>query len=224
MRIHRRATRWQFGVVPALVVAACITVPARADESYYMMVYAAQRSPKDARYTHTFATFVRATGNESDNATREIEQHTISWIAASKEVVLARVRPETGVNLDLRDSLRLAAALEERVTMWGPFEIRKPLYDRALKRIEQLESGRMQYKAIDFRFRPESAINCIHAVTDLDADKGLLDTGGACGEEAGRIVMEHLRRWIIAPDTTHDWLAERLGLDESVVVRRSWNR
>jgi len=221
MRIQLLRSRWCLSVTAALLVAAVYAAPARCKESYYMIVYAAQREPSVPRYTHTFATFVKATGNGTDNAQREIDELTISWIAASEEVVLARVRPEAGINLNLRDTQRMAKSHDERLTMWGPFEIREELYHRALKQKKRLESGTVYYKALDYRFRPESAINCIHAVSDIDLDQGLLDTGAASGEEASRMVANHLRRWMIKPEKTHKWVGERLGLDDSVVTRRS---
>src|ERR1700687_729114 len=159
----------------ALLLINVLLLEARADESYYMIVYGAQRTPNVPRFTHTFATFVKATGEGNDKTKYKVEEHTISWIAKTKEIVVARAKPEPGVNLSLKESMDLAASLEEKVSMWGPFEIKKDLYDRALKQIDRLESAKVGYKAIDLRFRPETAINCIHAVSDLDADDGLLD-------------------------------------------------
>jgi hypothetical protein len=195
-----------------------------ADESYYLIVFAAQRAPTTPRFSHTFATVVKATENGTDRSKYKIEEHTISWIAKSKEIVLARAKPEPGVNLSLRESLRLAASLEEEISMWGPFEIKKELYDRALKQIDRLDSAKVEYKALDVRFRPETAFNCIHAVSDLDTDKGLLDTGAACGEEASRMVANHLRRWMVRPETTHSWVIKRLGLEDDAITRHDWEK
>jgi len=175
------------------------------------------------RFTHTFATFVKATGEGNNKTKYKVEEHTISWIAQTKEIVVARAKPEPGVNLSLKESLVLATSLEEKVSMWGPFEIKKELYDRALKQIDRLESNKVEYKAIDLRFRPESASNCIHAVSDIDADDGLLETGTACGDEASQAVATHLRRWMIKPEKTHAWVSKRIGLDDYSITRRSWD-
>jgi hypothetical protein len=185
-----------------------------------MMVFAAQRTPNVTRFTHTFATFVKATGEGNDKSKYQIEEHTISWIAKTKEIVVARARPEPGVNLSLKESLELAAALEEKVSMWGPVEIKKELYDRALKQIAFLESGKVGYKALDRRFRPDRATNCIHAVSDIDPDNGLLEVGTVSGEDASLLVADHLRRWMIKPETRHSWVSERLGLGEKEVNLR----
>jgi hypothetical protein len=224
MRTHISLVRRKCFLGAALVLASMFAPTAQAaDESYYLIVFAAQRAPTTPRYSHTFATVVKATENGTDRSKYKVEEHPISWIAKSKEIVLARAKSEPGVNLSLRGSLRLAASLDETISMWGPFEIKKELYDRALKQIEVLESGKLQYKALDVRFRPETAINCIHAVSDLDTDQGLLDTGAACGDEASRMVANHLRRWMVKPETTHTWLIKRLGLEDYAITRHSWD-
>ena len=96
--------------------------------------------------------------------------------------------------------------------MWGPFKIDKELYDRAVKQESRLRSGRVLYKAIDLRFRPGVASNCIHAVSDLDTDKALLDSRLRRGDDASRLVVQHLSRWIIERGQTHAWVVGRLGL------------
>jgi hypothetical protein len=206
-----------------LLIAHVFLSEAKADESYYMIVYSAQRAPNAPRFSHTFATFVKATGDGNDNTKYKIEPHTISWIAKTKEIVVARLKPEPGVNLSLKESLELAVSLEEKISMWGPFEIKKELYDRALKQIDRLESNKVQYKAVDLRFRPDTAINCIHAVSDIDADNGFLDVGTASGNEASRAVAGHLRRWIIKPEKTYDWVSKKLDLGKSTITQGGWD-
>ena len=97
--------------------------------------------------------------------------------------------------------------------MWGPYQINKDLYDRALKQEARLNSGLVLYKAVDRRFRPGTASNCIHAVADLDMDNGLLHSGQGRGDAASHQVAQHLNRWIIHPEQTHAWVASRLGLN-----------
>jgi len=223
MNTHTWMARRTCVLAAALVLATDFAPTAQADDSYYLIVYAAQRAPTTPRFSHTFATVVKVTERGTDRSKCKVEEHTISWIAKTKEIVLARAKSEPGANLSLRESLRLAASLDEKISMWGPFEIKKELYDRALKQIDLLESDKVQYKALDVRFRPETAINCIHAVSDLDTDEGLLDTGAACGEVASRMVALHLRRWIIRPETTHAWVIKRLGLEDYAITRRIWD-
>jgi hypothetical protein len=178
-----------------------------------MVVFGAQRSPINRpKYTHTFATFVKATGEGPGLEAYQIESHTISWTAASFDLHMYRLRPEPGINLDLHASLQLAHRNRDQISQWGPYQIEPELHDRALKQIARLESGAIQYKLLDGPFRPHLASCCIHAVTDLDADHGLLETGHARGTAASALVVRHLRRWMLDPDVVHYWVSERLGL------------
>ncbi len=185
---------------------------ARAEELYYMVVFAAQRSFNRPQHTHTFATFVKATGEGPTLDSYQIENHTISWTAARLQLHLYRWRPEQGVNLDLQASLQLALRNRERLCKWGPYQIQQELYERAVQQVARLESGAVQYKLLDRRFRPHRAICCIHAVSDIHPENRILDSGRARGESASALVVRHLRPWILAPDETHDWVSERLGL------------
>ena len=62
------------------------------------------------------------------------------------------------------------------------------------------------------RMRGEIASNCIHAVSDLDTESGVLHVGRQRGDSASQEVVNHLTRWIIDPQQTHPWVAERIGL------------
>jgi hypothetical protein len=198
------------------IALAMAGAPSRAQEpnsAYYMVVFSAQAKSNDPRLTHTFATFVKV--DKSDPTTAErTEIHTISWLPRSLNIVLFRRHPEPGANLDLESSLRWAVSRNFRVSMWGPYEIDKGLYDRAVRQEAHLNSGRVLYKALDRRFRPGIASNCIHAVSDLDIDNGLLNTGLKRGDAASRQVAQHLNHWVIAPERTHPWVASRLGVKE----------
>ena len=94
------------------------------------------------------------------------------------------------------------------------------MYDRALRQIARLQAGGVQYKALDAGFRPLAASNCIHAVSDIDQDNGLLDTETAHGEAASYLVVRHLERWINDPGQKHDWVYDQLGLRQYPIVRR----
>src|SRR5262245_28116618 len=88
--------------------------PAR--DRFYMMIFSAQRAWNRPKYTHTFATFVRAkiggrgqgtgvsAGGEDSAGDSSLtpdprplnpylETHTISWLAANKRVRLLRLWP-----------------------------------------------------------------------------------------------------------------------------------
>ena len=80
----------------------------------------------------------------------------------------------------------------------------------------------MLFKTIDKRFRSEVALNCIHAVSDIDTDRGRLHAGLARGDAASYGVLRHLERWIIRPEQTQPWVSELLGLARYPIIRRDW--
>src|SRR5829696_6486189 len=108
----------------ACLVASMDAAPVRAAEPgefYYMMVFSAQVNSDDPSLTHTFATFVKATGMGEPVKNRRTEVHTISWMPQSLNIMVLRPDPEPGTNLDLQSSLRWAESRNCRVSMWGPY-------------------------------------------------------------------------------------------------------
>lgn len=176
-------------------------------ESYYMILFASDPPSNLARESHTFATFART---KLEDVSDYLESHTISWLPASLVIVPLR-SAEKGKNLSLEETFAWAKSLNSRLAAWGPYEIKKELYDRSQQQFERLQKGEVMYKMLDVRFRPNMAINCIHAVCDV-APAEMLLTGSASGEAAGWMVANYLRPWIVHTSETADWLTNHLGL------------
>lgn len=178
------------------------TTPARAQEngpeSYYMILWAAQRDDDAPRFTHTWATFIRTRRANTTNGDPKLaERFTISWMPASGVIpALVTVR---GQNYTLRQTLNWARQEQTHVTAWGPIAIRRELYELAQQRRAVLESGILSYKMIDNPVRPNRGTNCIHAITDM-LPGPLIDTGSARGEEATQMVAEVLEPYMIRPE------------------------
>jgi hypothetical protein len=207
-------------VIVATILATTVH-QARAEDRYYMMIFASQGEPNLPKLAHTFAVFVKASGERKDS---KIDTHGISWLPKSLVIDPLRLKPEPGVNLDLAASLKFAKSHEARVTMWGPFLVQKKAYDLALKRIEFLNSGKIAYVVLDRRFRGGEASNCIHAVSDLDIEQPLLATGAAHGEASSELVLRHLERWIVPSKQDPGWLVDRLDLQKDKVRRVTMER
>jgi hypothetical protein len=123
---------WVYAIASLGLVLGSAGGTARGGEFFYVMIFGSQSSPKLLRYTHTWATFVRAVGEGPDPSRYALQVHTISWLPQSLEVHVWRLWPEPGVNLDLDQTLEAVSSNRESVTMWGPFLIRKEVYDRSL--------------------------------------------------------------------------------------------
>lgn len=204
-----------------LVLCLCGAAPASACEAYFVAVFGSQRTPGLPRHTHTFAVFVRAMGDGPCPRAWRLECHTISWLPGSMEVRALRLRPECGVNLDLDATLRWALGSGQQVFVWGPYQIQKTLYDRALWQIAHLDSGEVRYKAVDTGFPADRVSNCIHAVSDL-ARRGprLRVATPGWGETASFRVTRELSPWIVDPCRVHDWVGDGIGLRNYPLVRR----
>ncbi len=205
-------------------------------DRFFMMIFSAQRAWNRPKYTHTFATFVKARSAATDETRTEhgtepalkpcsirgsnLETHTVSWLAANKKVCLFRLWPERGFNFDLATSLEWALSVQSRISMWGPFEIKPALYAKALVQKARLESGAIQYKVFDPGFRPHSACSCIHGVCDIDQDRGPLWTWFRYGESASRSIAVYFLPWVIDPHQNNRWVMDRLDLAKYPIIYR----
>jgi hypothetical protein len=198
-------------IAPILLALA---TPARAGEFYYSMIFGSQSSPKQLQYTHTWAVFIKATGEGTDPNNYSLEYRTISWLPRTLEVHVWDLRPEPGVNLDLYATLAAMCANGESVTMWGPFIVLPQVYERAGRVASVLESGEAQYRAISGR---EILISdCIHAVAAVDPVFGrghypLI----RIGKPASRYIARQAMTRSVFDQYQYDnsWLIPRMGLD-----------
>src|SRR3954471_21790967 len=97
-----------------------------------------------------------------------------------------------------------------RVSLWGPYEMRRGVYRKVLLQKRFVESGRLAYQAFDVVGEAAwtgAGSNCIHAVTDADPAFGP-GPALAFGYDAGSVMTTHLacRGGLLCPGQTHDWL------------------
>src|SRR4051794_244283 len=217
---HRQGGKWGrcLGWVAAL---ALVPAPAaRAEEFYYLLVFGSQRTPREARYAHTFGTFVKATGWGPCGDVYSLEAHTVSWLPRTLEVRVRALRPEPGVNLGLHETIRYALGNGERISLWGPYRIDRELYCLALSQIRLLESGQVRYKAVDTGHHSDRVSNCIHALSSIAEGYRLRVISPAWGETASYAVLRRLLPWVLDGACTYPWVASRLGLDAYPLIRR----
>jgi hypothetical protein len=204
-----------YGLIGAAFLIVMPSLPARAGEYYYAIIFGSQSHPKQLRYTHTWATFIRVVGEGPDLNAYTVEAHTISWLPQSLDVRTWSLFPEKGVNLDLYQTLDAVYRNNESVTMWGPFVNTKSVYERSLRVRQILESGVAQYRAIS---TPSNLLisDCIHAVAAVDPVFGrghypLIRVGKPASRYIARQVMTRSVFDQYAYDNS--WLIPRLGLD-----------
>jgi hypothetical protein len=202
----------------AAIILSFSTSSAVADERFYVLIFGSESHPKLLKYTHTWATFVRAVGDGKDPDHCTLYQHTISWLPRTLNVRVWSPFPEPGVNLDLYQSLQVVLANNERVILWGPFVITPELYNRSIRIWQIVNSGIVQYRAID----SEADLlisDCIHAVAAVDPIFGrghypLIRIGHPASRFLAReVVVRSIENHGI-DQAAHDnsWLIPRLGL------------
>jgi len=218
------------GLVRAALAGALIlcAAPAWAGDYYYVIIFGSESTPKLPRYTHTWATFIHACDDDGDVYQSPLRVDTISWYPADLELRALRLRAEPGRNVDLEMTLHVVFATRQRVSEWGPYEISPEFYEEAMRQKTRLESSQVKYKVIDPNFGPaaKSVSNCIHAITDLDPNRGRLYYSELrrFGEEASHFAAYRLLRSEGVVNRGQDlrWIEERLGLDQYPIVNRPY--
>src|SRR3954454_10292748 len=208
--------------LPWAAAALALALPgaARADTFYYAMVFGSQQTPPDPRYSHSFATYVKATGRGPCAQAYRLEAYTVSWLPRSLDIRVLAVLPECGVNLGLYETLRYALGNGERISLWGPYQVGPEVYDSAVRQVGLLESGRVGYKSVDSGYPSDRVSNCIHAVSSITGGHRRRVLGPGWGETASYLVTRELMPWVIDRGRTHDWVSTRLGLDAWPIIHR----
>src|SRR5205823_6827206 len=178
-----------------------------AAERYYLVMFGVQKGFNLPKNSHTCAIFVK------DASPAPLETVFISWLPDDLSVTILQHQPQVGINLDLHATLQHYEDRGCRISMWGPYETERELYQKAKTRRDILEGGTVGYNAIDRRRRPMVA-DCIHAVSGVDVEPGLFRSRSAHGDIASYYVLEHLSKWLIQPEVIHLELVQRLGLDQ----------
>jgi hypothetical protein len=200
--------------------------PTPPDEHYYLLIFGSQSQPLRPKYTHSWATVVRAVDNVPGQQPA-VEASTISWMPATLDIHPLRFKVECGIDLDLCTTVREMRKNGERISLWGPYEIRPGLYKKLRMQKDFMDSGRVGYQCIDTvgEARRGTGSDCIHAITDCDArfdrqEYPLSRFGDRASEHMVRQVME--RGGVIDACANHDWLLGPLGIADCPIVRRCY--
>jgi len=181
-------------------------------DRYFVTFFSHQAGKQNPlQFSHTFATFTQVEEADQGSSGLAFKDITLSWGPASGQVRLL-ARPERGVNKSLGQSLSFAVNNRLNLAYWGPYEVSETFFRMAEKQRARLESGQVLYKVIDKKFRPHRAVNCFHAVSDIDTSRGLVRMGKQRGHGATQIVVAHLSPWFIDGHKDHPWVIERFAL------------
>jgi len=202
--------------------------PAPPNERYYLLVFGSQSEPKKAKYTHSWATAVKVV-DQGAGQPPCIDARTISWMPATLDINPYQFRVECGTDLDLCTTINEMLKNDERISMWGPYEVRTGFYRKFLLQKEFMDTGKVGYQCVDTvgeAARKGNGSNCIHAISDMDST---FDRGGYPLWRFGEQASEYLVNQIVARDgfsdpcTTHDWLLCPLGIADRPIIKREWD-
>jgi hypothetical protein len=196
-------------------------VPPTIQTRYFFILYGGQSLPFKPKTAHTWATFVKTTPDAA--GVIGAESFTISWLPATGEVKPWKCRAETGKNFSIEETFAIATEQNDRVSMWGPFEIDATRYELAVIQRQFLESGAVRYRAIDSFTRNIWIEHCVHAVTYADPIlKQIVQPVIQVGEPGtSRLAARYLRSGaFIGGAVTHDWVLQAIGADRYPVIRR----
>lgn len=179
--------------------------------AHFLLLYAYQGAFNRAHESHTFGCVVRVNRNGTQNWT------TISWLPAhfaeTEEICVFRnvfqaiwheitgssdCAPQPGRNFSLEQTFAWAREGNRTVGIWGPYRIAEDAYLRGVRRKKELDKGKIMYIADDRSYRREgTAVNCMHAITDITTELtrsgGILGTGyRRWGIEGTRHTLAHL--------------------------------
>lgn len=189
-----------------------------ASSTYHLVLFAVEGEENYPKDSHSFASFVYV--DEQD------QQHwaTISWLpetfadegevcafddigdAIGDTIWGSPCDPVVGKNYSVRESIDFALERGKKLAIWRPIFIPPELHTFAKQRIKYLNSGVVKYVADDRNTRKrEEAINCIHAIGDMDESRmsygGFLGSGyKVWGIKGTRHIWKHFYKW--------DWILE----------------
>ncbi len=119
------------------------------------------------------------------------ERRCISFMPATEFRLLSG--PVPGRNWSERETVEHAAKIGAKVTYFGPYPVDAAFYLRFLKRLGELESGKVLYQALDGQGARPGVMNCISAASFAALDYRLV-TGLAYGERASRRIAREYER------------------------------
>src|ERR1051325_1300485 len=155
---------WATGIAVGLL-GLLLPVQARAD-AYYVLVFGGQRAYVNSPIkTHSWATFIHHTSEG------RVQYFTISWLAASGNLKLLKPA-EQGRNYTLEETLAYCRENRMEIAIWGPYQIKADLFDRAILQKARLDKGEALYKMFDSGSPTGEVSNCVHALDFMAREPG----------------------------------------------------
>jgi hypothetical protein len=194
-------------------VDAAATAP-----KYYAVLYTYQDGENHVMKSHTFATFVKATGNAATKYSWEA--YDVSWLPAKfADTLKLSFFPTAGKNFSVADTLKFAHRLGVEVRTVGPIEIDAELFAAAVRQTEKLAAGSIRYKLYDSSKggvlgAKGNVLHCIDAIGNIAGD---MHSGSVRGHASAERLVAHFQPHVKSQNVPA-WVAEavatRAGMTE----------
>jgi hypothetical protein len=203
----------------SLVVTLLSATPVAAEVHDYLIVFGADTVPYCVTKTHTFAAVVRVE-ERAECSPRVVEITSLSWLPATLKVRGFALRPETGRNVPLQETLRLTVARGARINVWGPYRIRPELAETFKARVATVETC-FRYKAACVTSALD-VCDCARSIEEMIGTPRRYMGVFGYGAAAASVIVRSFSPWMVCPEQSHPGVATLVGLDEYPLVRREY--
>jgi hypothetical protein len=191
--------------------------PARAEQRHFYVTVFAYQSETDIRQAHTYAAFTAITGATGaaldDEHAWQRQGVVISWLPRELPMCIS-CPPVPGHNYTLPETFRIGIASGARLWALPTIEIGEDLYASAVAQNERLTGHGVLWVTVDPATRPK-ALNCLHAVSDVNRKTGPLYSGFLHGVPGSQLTLRHLAAGNeITGAPIPRWLPHALQLDQ----------
>lgn len=200
----------------ALILTSVAAPLARAAESHYYVMMFAYKNHVDLRQAHTYATFMHLQSKDGvqadpeDSTAWDAEQVTISWLPAELPMCIL-CRPVTGYNYSLEGTFQIGLDAGADLYELPTIEVQQELFANAVDQVNTLASGAVEWVTFDRGTRPD-AVNCLHAVSDVNRVSGPLYSGVANGVEGSREALGWFEAYRVYGGAIPTWLPAAMGV------------
>jgi hypothetical protein len=177
-------------------------------DRYFIIPFAYENRGNKPEFSHSFISVVHVFSDDKqpkvtagltkrEYKDRQFEVFNISWLPhdfptnphlcvfdgfGSRLFPTKNMCPTSiGKSFPLDATIKLAVDVKNAIGMWGPYEVKKEVFDLGVRRKRLLDTGTIKYRADDRLTRKDrTAINCFHAIAGLDdlfPNGGLFGTG-----------------------------------------------
>jgi hypothetical protein len=205
--------RWCSAVLLALTLLCLAPTPLWADDHYYLAIFASDADSYRPTKTHCFATAIHL-------CNCRVETCTISWLPRSGKI--RPLLPEPGRNFSLAETMAWSQEGGMHVAVWGPYEIRKELFDRFVAWKAELDGPDYVYCGPS-KFNPvPGTVDCANALVMLTRKGQAYHGIFGFGEAASAQIVEELSPCFLDPCRPHREVLDLLGIDPRCLVRRDF--